>query len=94
VPEQRGSRSTLHQPAGVHDDDLVGQLHQQGEVVGDEERGEPETVPEPHQLLEDLALGHHVEGGRRLVQDHDLWLESQGHGDHGPLAHATRKLVE
>ena len=91
--EQGRRRRPLQQPARVHDGDLVGELDQQREVVGYEEGRESEPVTEPHQLLEDLPLGDHVEGGRGLVQDHDLGLQREGHGDHGALAHAAGELV-
>ena len=91
--EDRVGGGPLDEPPGIHHRDLVGQLHQQGEVVGDEEGGEAQTVAELHQLLEDLPLGHHVERGGRLVQDHQLGVEGQGHADHGALTHPSRELV-
>ena len=59
----------------------------------DEERREAETVAESDQLLEDFALRDDIEGGGRLVQDHDLGLERQRHRDHRALSHAAGQLV-
>ncbi len=91
--EQRGRGRTLHQPARIHDRNLVGELHQQGQVVRDEQSGKAEPVAQADQLLEDLPLGDDVEGGGRLVQDHDLRLERQRYGDHRSLSHAAGQLV-
>ena len=49
----------------------------------------PSRSRSAHELLEDLALRDHVEGGGRLVEDEHLRLERQRHRDHGPLAHAA-----
>ena len=87
--KQGACRGSLHDAAGVHDGDVVGDLEQEREVVGDEERRETEPVAQGHQLFEDLALRHDIERGGRLIQDDDLGLESQGHGNHRSLAHAA-----
>ena len=92
-PEQCRGRGPLDQAPGVHDRDLVGQLDQQREVVRDEQGREAEVVAEPDQFLEDLPLGDHVQRGGRLVHDHDLRLQRQGHRDHGALPHAAGQLV-
>ena len=45
------------------------------------------------QLLQDLPLGDHVQGGGRLVHDHHGGLQGQRHGDHDPLPHPAGQLV-
>ena len=92
-PKQRRRRRPLHQPAGVHHRDVVRKLAEQREVMRDEEGGETQPVAQSHQLLEDLALGHHVESRRGLVEDHDLGIQGERHRDHRPLTHAARHLV-
>ena len=91
-------RGLLKQPVGrgqlgnltrVHDGDACRELHQQREVVGDEQNGEAELVLQVLDLLQDVALHHHVERCRRLVHDHELGVEGHGHGDDGALAHAA-----
>ena len=83
-----GGWGPLHQSTGVHHRDVIGQLDEQRQVMSDEEGGESKPVTQSHQLLEDLALGDHVERGGRLVEDHDLRLQGERHGDHRPLPHA------
>src|SRR5207245_11399369 len=58
-----------------------------------EKGGEPNASAQADELLDDLALRDHVEGGGWLVQDHHLRLEGDGHGDHGSLAHAAGQFV-
>jgi hypothetical protein len=79
--------------AGVHDRQPVADLEQQRQVMGDEQHSEPELLAQPLDLLEDLALHDDVEGCGRLVHDHHLRAQGQGHRDHDPLAHAARQLV-
>ena len=45
------------------------------------------------QQVEHLSLDGDVERGRGLVGDQQLGVASKGHGDHDPLAHATRQRV-
>ena len=79
--------------ARVHDRDPVCELEQERQVVRDEEHREAEVALERLDLLEDLALDDDVQGRRRLVEDDQLRLQGEGHGDHDPLAHASRELV-
>ena len=58
--------------AGVHDDDAVGELGDEAEVVRDEDdRGVRLLLRRLHDL-DDLRLDRHVERGRRLVGDEHL----------------------
>ena len=50
------------------------------------------TLQFQHQL-QDLGLDGDIERGGRLVGDQEARFAGQRHGDHGPLAHATRELV-
>ena len=91
--EQFGCRRLLDHLAGVHHGDLVGELGDEGEVVGDEEHGQALLFAQLVEELDDLGLDRHVEGGGRLVGDEQARLAAQRHGDHDPLAHAARELV-
>ena len=53
----------------------------------------PSCALQGQDLGQDLAGEDHVEGGRGLVQDEQPRPQGEGHGDHGPLAHASRQLV-
>jgi hypothetical protein len=68
--EQPAGGGRLHQPAGVHDGDRVGQFEQQRQVVRDEQHREPQPVPQLDDLLQDLPLGDYVERGGGLIHDH------------------------
>src|SRR5690606_19390 len=53
----------------------VGELDEQGHVVGDEQDREAEPFAQFNELGEDLPLHDDVQGGGRLVHDDDLWLQ-------------------
>ena len=91
--EQLGRRRRLDDEPGVHDVDPLGHPSDDPQVVGDEDQRRPGVRRQAPEELEDLGLDRHVEGGRRLVGDHQLRLEGEGHRDHHPLAHAAGKLV-
>ena len=69
VLEELVDRSLLGHPRGIHDDDLVGDLGDDAEVVGDHDDRRAVVVLELVHQLEDLGLRRHVECGRRLVGD-------------------------
>ncbi len=83
----------LHQPAGVHHHHTVGHPGDHAEVVGDQDDRRVERLAHTAERLEHLRLHGHVEGGRRLVGDDQLWVVDDRHGDHRPLAHAAGELV-
>ena len=83
----------LDHAAGVHDDDPVGELGDQAEVVRDEDgRGVRLLLRRPEHL-HDLRLDRDVERRRRLVGDEDSRLVRDRHRDHRALAHPARELV-
>ena len=93
LAEQRGGRRDFHHMAGVHDADAVGDLRQHAQIVGHVQHRHAEAGPEVDQQLDDLLLGRDVEAGRRLVEDHEVGLAGQRHGDADALLLAARKLV-
>ena len=40
-------------------------------------------------LAKDVLLHHHIQGGGRLIHDQQGWVQRQGNGDHGALAHTA-----
>ena len=64
-----------------------------GEVVGDEQVGEPEVVLELVEEVEDAGLDGDVEGADRLVEDDEVGLQGERAGDADPLALAAGELV-
>src|SRR5262249_59029470 len=93
VSEERRDLGTLDDFAGIHHDDLLRELGDDAEIVGDQHDGGAGLVAQIAHEIEDLRLHRDIEGGRRLVGDEKVWITSQRHRDHDALAHATRKLV-
>src|SRR5262249_10192363 len=93
LPRELPGRGGLDDLARVHDRDPVRDLQEQREVVRDEEDGEAELALDLPDLLQDLSLHDHVEGGRRLIEDDELWLERERHRDDHALAHPAGQLV-
>ena len=61
--------------------------------MGDEDRRKAELSLELLDLQHQGALRDHVERRCRLVHDHELGRERQGHRDHRPLPHSAAQLV-
>src|SRR5699024_6736580 len=93
IDEQLRGRRLLHHLAQVHAGDVVGEILDHAQVVGDEYVCRPHL---PLQLLEqvqDLSLDGYVQGGDRLVADDELGVHRQGPGDADALAAAAVQLV-
>ena len=83
--EQLDRSPLLDELAAVHDDGAVGDLTDDGEVVGDEQDGHPGLGAQPAQETHDLALRRHVERRHRLVTDDQGRPAGQRTGDRDPL---------
>jgi hypothetical protein len=91
--EDRVLVGVLDDPPGVHHGDVVGDLGDHAEIVGDHHDRGVELGAQPLDEVEDLGLDRHVERRRRLVGDDQLGVVDERHGDHHALAHAARELV-
>ena len=91
--EEIADRPFLLNPRRVHDDDLVGDLGDDAEIVGDHDDRASELVLEAFHQVEDLRLRGHIERSRRLVGDQEVGVVDERHRDHHALAHAARELV-
>ena len=92
VGEDLLGRSLFDEPPGVQDADALAEAHDQSEVVRDQQDG---GVDAPAQLLdevEDLGLHGGVEAGGRLVEDEQLRVHGQRHGDDHALLLAAGEL--
>src|SRR6266581_4564896 len=78
----------LGRAAGVHDHDVVGDVGDDAEVVGDHQQGGVGVLLQPQQQVQDLGLDGGVQRGGGLVGDDQLGAERDRHRDHGALAHA------
>ncbi len=77
----------------IHHQDVVGELGDDAQVVGDDDDRGAELLLQVADEVEDLRLDGHVEGGRRLVGDEQLGVVDQRHRDHRALPHAAGELV-
>src|SRR5580765_6589571 len=93
VVEERSLRGSLNHAARVHDDDLVRDVRNDSQIVGDQDHRRVELVLQPVDQLNDLRLDRHVECRRRLVRDQHVRVARECHRDHRALAHSARKLV-
>ena len=91
--EDREDVADLDNPARVHDDDAIGELCDQAEVVCDEDDRRLRLALRGLQHLDDLRLDRHIERRRRLVCDEDAGIVRDRHRDHRALTHAARELV-
>lgn len=83
----------LHRLAGVEDEEAGGEAGGVGQVVGDDQDGEAAGAGQLGQPAHQVVAGERVETGGRLVEHHQVGVEGQGHGHHGPAALAARDLV-
>ena len=72
---------------------VVTDLQQQWEIVRDEDHREAQARLQGLDLIEDLALHHHIQSRGGLVHDDQLGVERQRDGNDRALAHATTELV-
>jgi hypothetical protein len=86
-------RSLLDDTAQVHHRHGVRQMIDDGEVVGDEQVGEPEIGLQVGEQIENLRLHRNVERRGRLVADHQVGLHGQRAGNRDALPLPARELV-
>ena len=85
-------RAGLLDPAFVHHDDLLGDLHRLLLIVGDEDRRHVDFLVQPAQPLAQLAPDLRVERAERLVQQQHPRLHRQRPGQRHPLELAAGEL--
>ena len=72
---------------------VVGDVPDDGQVVGDEQVRQAELLLEVLQQVHDAGLDRHVERRDRLVEDDHRRVEGEGTGDADALALAAGELV-
>jgi hypothetical protein len=85
--------ANLDQFAQVHDTNPITHMLDRGQVVADQEIGDTELSLQIFQEIENLRPDRDIEGGDRLVEDHQGRLQHQGPGDPDTLTLATAKLM-
>ena len=93
VLEHLEAGSGLDDTTSVHDDDVLGALGGQPQVVGDEEHRGAQLAHEGLEVVKDASLDGDVQGAGGLVGDEQVGAGGQADGDEGALAHAAGELV-
>ena len=81
--------AAFHDSPVIHDDDLLGDIGNDAEIMRDHQHRHAEFVLERAHQFQNLRLYRNVERGRRFVGDKEGRTADQGHGDHRPLAQPT-----
>ncbi len=90
---QVGERARRKRAALLHQDDVVGEPLDLGDVVGDVDDRQRETIAQPFEERQDLALGRPVERRQRLVHEQELRLRHERAADRDPLALAAGEIA-
>src|SRR5580692_451818 len=86
-------RASLYDLSGVHDQDLVREVAGRGDVVGDIEHREPETLAEVVEQVEHLQADRDVQHRHRFVGEQHARVGGQRTGEGDALALAAGQLV-
>ena len=73
--------------------DLIADVFDDGEIVGNEEVSKVELFLEVHQKIDDLGLDRDIEGTDRFVADDKLRFDGEGAGNADALALASAEFV-
>ena len=87
------SAANLDEFAQVHDANPITHMLDSGQVVADQEIGDPEFSLQIFQEIKNLRTDGDIERGHRFVEDHQGWLQRQSPRDPDTLALATAKLM-
>ena len=79
--------------ARAHHRNPVGELSGLGQVVGDEQRGEPDLAADARERLVGLAARYGVECAEGLIDEYCLLTGCERPGDGGSLALPARQLA-
>ena len=91
--EQLGRRPLLDDATGVHHGDAVGEVGDDGEVVGDVEGGDAVGAAQLADSGQHVGLRAHVEAGRRLVEHDHARPAGERHRHADALLLAAGQLV-
>ena len=82
----------LGDAAEIHHHDVIGDLGDDAQIVGDEHDGHAQLVLQVLDQIEDHRLRGHVERRGGLIGDEELGLATQTQRDHRALPHAAREF--
>jgi len=84
--------AAFHDLALVDDHDLVGQIGDDAEIMGDQQHRQAELLAQILDQFQNLRLHRNVQRRRRFIGDDEAGPAHQCHGDHRPLPEPARKL--
>ena len=73
--------------------DLIADVFNDGEIVGNEKVGEVKFFLEVHQKVDDLGLNRDIECADRFVANNELRFDGEGASNADALALASAKFV-
>src|ERR1700682_1020789 len=83
----------LNEAGGIHHDHAIGIARNDAQVMRNDDQRNVKLARQILHQLENLRLNRHVERGRRLVGDNELWIAGEPDRDHYPLAHTAGELM-
>ena len=92
VGEDVARRAFFDQAPGVEHADALAEARHQAQVVGDQQDGGVNAAAQLLDQVEDLGLDGGVEPGGGLVEDQQMGVHGQRHGDDHALLLAAREL--
>ena len=93
VLEQLGGRALLDDSSGVHHRDLIGEVGDDREIVGDVQRSDLVRMTQLADRCQDVSLCADIEAGGRLVEDDHPWTAGECDREDDTLLLAARQLV-
>ena len=85
--------SLLYHLSQIHHRDIIGDMLDHGQVVGDKQICEIPLLLELHHQVQNLCLNGHVQSRDRLIADHKLRIDRKRSCNHDSLAATAVKLV-
>jgi len=83
----------FHQASQVHHRHAITDVPNHGQIVGNEQQGQPQLLSEFAQQIDHLSLHGHVQGGDGFVAHHKFGFQNQRPSDAYALTLATGKLM-
>lgn len=93
VSKQRRGRIVLLHLAVLHHIDIVGELPDNRQIMGDEDHRHAKPLLQIANEIENLCLHGHVERRGRLISNQHVRVVGESHGNHDTLALPARELM-
>ena len=87
--EDRLRCAVFNNDAALHHRNVVAQVFDNGEIMGDKDKGQVKISAQLIEQVNDLCLHRHIERRYSLVTDQQLWVAGQRAGDANALTLAA-----